>query len=82
MSDDISSSPSLVPPYSGHIFATLVPMESARDDSTSCPAVVSTEVPAISDSAAALEVDNVDDLLRPFETPSERDVAFPFLMCA
>jgi hypothetical protein len=76
MLDDISS---LAPPYSGPIFATLVPMESARDDSTSCPAVVSTEVPAISDSAAAPEGDNVNDLLGPFESPSERDVAFTFL---
>jgi hypothetical protein len=79
MSDDISSSPSLAPPYSGPIFTTLVPMVSARDDSTSCPAVVSTEVPAISDSAAAPEGENVNYLLGPFESPSERDVAFTFL---
>jgi hypothetical protein len=54
-------------------------MESARDDSTSCPAVVSTEVPAVSDSAAAPEGYNVNDLLGPFESPSKRDVAFTFL---
>jgi hypothetical protein len=57
-------------------------MESARDDSTSCPAVVSTEVPAISDSAAAPEGDKVNDLLGPFESPSERDVAFKVLVYA
>jgi hypothetical protein len=54
-------------------------VESARDDSTSCPAVVSTGVPAISDSGAAPEGDNVNDLLGPFESPFERDVAFTFL---
>jgi hypothetical protein len=80
MSDDISSSPSLESTYSGPIFATLVPKESARDYSTSCHTVVSAEAPAISDSAAAPEGDKVDDLLGPFETPSERDVAFTFFM--
>jgi hypothetical protein len=82
MTDDISSLPSLVPPYSGHIFATLDPVESARDDSTSCPVVVSTEAPAVPDSAVAPEGDGVDELLGPFETPSERDVEFTFVAYA
>jgi hypothetical protein len=82
MTDDISSLPALVPPYSGPIFATLDPVESARDDSTSCPVVVSTEAPAVPDSAVAPEGDGVDELLGPFETPSERDVAFTFVAYA